>query len=100
MKTQNHLHKYKRVNIATRGGKPYYVFKCIKPTCNHYIPVNLSEGKLCECNRCGLPMLITKAVLSGSSGRSLSKPHCLDCVKRKKMPDVTAIAEFLSKTQT
>lgn len=96
-KPANHVHKYKKVNLA-RDGDEYLVYKCTKPTCSHYVPLALAEGKMCECNRCGEPMLISKTVLTGSSGRPMTLPHCSECVKRKKgtTDDVAAIAEFLA----
>ena len=97
----NHLHRYKKVNLS-RDGQPYIIYKCVKPTCSHYVPISLAEGKLCECNKCGEPMLITKHTLHGSSNRPLQKPHCSNCVVRKKekQEDVAAIAEFLAGNKT
>lgn len=87
-KYPDHLHKYKRITL----GKNYLVFKCVRPACTHYIPIKLAEGKLCECNRCGEPMILSKATMD------LAKPHCIDCTKRKKEIPVADITEFLSKT--
>ena len=99
-KTPNHLHRYKLVDLG-RKGKPYLVYRCMKPACNHYIPVTMSEGKLCECNRCEEPMIINRAVLNGhNNGKPMTRPHCLACTKSKKVKksDVDAIAEFLKQT--
>jgi hypothetical protein len=93
-KPANHLHKYKKVNLSETD-KPYLVYKCLKPACSHYVPVKLSEGKLCECNRCGEPMIITKSVLTHSNNKPMARPHCSDCIKRRK-EDVAAIAEFIT----
>lgn len=93
----DHIHRYKKVNIASKE-KPYEVYKCQKPLCTHYIPVKLAEGKMCECNICNGMMLITKAVLTHSGGKPMTKPRCLDCIKRKKSDDVAAITDFLNKT--
>jgi hypothetical protein len=100
-KVANHLHKYKKVDLA-RDGEPYLVYKCMKPACSHYVPLHLAEGKLCECNRCGEPMIITKATLHGSSNKPMAKPHCPNCIERKKekLEDVAAISEFLAGTKT
>ena len=92
----NHLHKYKKVDIGS-DGKEFLVYKCMKPACSHYIRLELVEGKLCECNRCGEPMIITKATLTHSSGKPMARPHCGNCVKRKKPDDIAAIAAFLNK---
>lgn len=99
-KVANHLHRYKKVNLSRKKDQPYFVYKCTKPACSHYIPVDLSEGKLCECNRCGEPMVINKAVLTGSSNRPMTKPHCNDCIERKNAGDVAAISEFLAGNKT
>lgn len=93
MSKANHLHRYKRRNIAN-GGKPYFVFHCTKPACSHYVRVDMAEGKLCECNRCGQPMVLNRETVR------LAKPHCTDCIKRKKSDDVANIAEFLSDLKT
>lgn len=87
-KFPDHLHKYKRIKL----GKDYLVFRCMSPACPHYINVKLAEGKLCECNRCGSPMIITKATMD------LARPHCIDCTKRKKEIPVEQISEFLAKS--
>lgn len=91
-KKANHLHLYKKVNLGA-AGKKYIAFKCQMPACEHYIPYHLAEGKLCQCNRCHEPMLLTKAAMQ------LTKPHCHNCVKRKKTADVDTIAAFLQQNQ-
>src|SRR5262245_6990151 len=98
-KVANHLHRYKKIDLST-SGKPYIVYKCMKPACSHYVPINLSEGKLCECNRCAEPMIITKATLTHSHSKPMAKPHCPNCIKRKNEKDVAAIAEFLAGSKT
>jgi hypothetical protein len=96
-KPANHLHKYKKVNLSETG--EYLVYKCMKPACSHYVPIKLSEGKLCECNRCGEPMIITKSVLTHSNNKPMARPHCTGCIKRKNEKDVAALAEFISGTK-
>lgn len=84
-KYPNHLHKYKRKKL----GKDYLVYICIVPGCNHYIPVILAENKLCACNRCGKPMILTKKALT------LAKPHCEECTKKTKTSeDLDALTEM------
>jgi hypothetical protein len=90
----NHLHRYKKINIA-KDGKEFFVYQCMKPACSHYVRIDLAEGKLCECNKCGEAMIIAKATLTHSSGKPMAKPHCLNCVKRRRISDVEAITEFL-----
>lgn len=93
-KPANHLHKYKKVNLSETG--VYLVYKCVKPACTHYIALKLAEGQLCECNRCGEPMIITKAVLTHSGNKPMARPHCPDCIKRRNEKDVEAIAAFIA----
>lgn len=93
-KVANHLHRYKKINLG-RDGKEYFVYRCMKPSCSHYIRVELAEGKLCECNRCREIMVINKAVLIGSPSRAMTEPHCEKCTKRKKVRDVETIENFL-----
>lgn len=85
------IHKYKKVKL----GKSYVVFKCVFPTCTHYIRYELAEGKLCICNRCDKPMTLTKAAMQ------LKKPHCDDCVDRKKSSsykEVKAVLDDILET--
>jgi len=91
IKVPNHLHRYKRVNLARNPGKEYLVFKCTKPLCSHYVPVTLAEGKLTECNRCGDAMVMDKVAVR------LAVPHCPACTKRKAdvLETVDLIADFL-----
>ena len=91
----NHIHRYKKVNLNRSGGL-YLVYKCVKPMCSHYLPVNLAEGQLCECNKCGETMIITKKVLTHSSNKPMARPHCPNCVRSKNAKDVAAIAAFIS----
>lgn len=100
-KLANHLHKYKKFDIGG-ANKEYLIYRCMHPACSHYIPIAQSEGKLCECNRCGEPMIISKVTLNGSNGGPMAKPHCPDCTERKKVKneDVAAIAAFLARNET
>jgi hypothetical protein len=95
-KAANHLHRYKKVNLSTTG--EYWVYKCEKPMCSHYIPINLAFGKLCECNRCHEPFIIGKIQLTGSNGRPMTRPHCVKCIKRKESDDAQKITDFLKGT--
>ena len=94
-KVANHLHRYKKVNLSRNGGE-FLVYRCMKPACSHYVRLDFAEGKLCECNKCGEPMIITKAILRHSGGKPMTKPHCGDCVKKRHDADTQAIADFLS----
>lgn len=93
------LHRYKKFDIGAFGKPPYFVYKCIKPGCSHYIPIALAEGRLCECNRCGELMVIGKQVMSQSSGSPMTLPHCADCTKKRKVVNVDTITEFLDRVK-
>lgn len=92
-KAANHIHRYRRVNLSRVKGQEYYVLRCTKPACSHYVAVNMAEGKLCECNRCGNAMILNRETVR------LAKPHCVDCIKRKKSADVAAITDFLAENK-
>lgn len=85
----NHLHRYKKINIAGFRKPKFLVFKCTKPACFHYVRVDLAEGKLCECSRCNGPMIINKIALTQTY------LHCSKCIKHKRTENVEAITEFL-----
>ena len=99
VKKATHIHKYKKINLSVTPGKVYLVYKCLHPICSHYLPIHLAEGKACECSRCGDVMIITRNTLHQSGGQPMLLPHCDNCIKRKKSPDVDAIGEFLTKVK-
>lgn len=86
MAKPKHHHKYIRVTL----GKNYIVFKCSLPDCPHYIRYELAEGKICICNRCNKQMLLTRESMK------LKKPHCTDCVQRKKGDTINAVRSVLA----
>ena len=92
-KVANHLHRYRKVNLSKNG--EFLVYRCTKPSCSHYIRLDMAEGRLCECNRCGQPMMIGRETLTKSSGKPMALPHCSECVKRKGIENVEVIKEFL-----
>lgn len=95
-KSANHLHRYKKVNLAGPGKPAYEVYRCMKPACTHYVPLPMAEGKLCECCRCFQPMVIGKIQLGYSGGKPQTNVHCNDCIKRKNPNENNdAIKDFL-----
>ncbi len=96
-KVANHLHRYKKVNLGANG-KQFLVYRCTKPSCSHYVRLDMAEGKLCECNRCGLPMIIGRETLTKSSGKPMALPHCSDCIQRRKTNEMEEISKFLEQT--
>lgn len=95
-KVANHLHRYKKTNLGTKS-KPYWVYRCMKPACSHYIPITTAEGRLIECNRCHEPMIYGKKQMYGSHGKPMAQPHCDNCIQRKVSKDVAALANFLGQ---
>lgn len=87
-----HIHKYIKKDLS-RTDKPYLVYKCQVPACHHYIPIVLAEGKLCICNECLEPFVITKVTLTASSHGPAAKPKCNKCIKHKR--PINEIGEFL-----
>lgn len=85
------LHLYKRVNLSRKKDEPFLVYKCIRIACGHWVRLDLAEGKLCECHRCGETLVLTKAVLA----LNLAMPHHIECVKSKKVDDAKNLAEIL-----
>jgi len=86
-KRVGHVHRYKRMIL---GNGTYKIYKCIIPGCTHYLPVHLAENALCECNRCGEPMIMTKVAMT------LARPHCLECTKTtRKKQEIKSIEAFL-----
>ena len=82
-----HLHVYKRVNLAKRGNPPYYVFKCTLPGCTHYSQRQLIIGKTSQCPECEQPFELT------SENTTNARPLCEACRPRKKGKDVSATTQ-------
>ena len=75
------VHKYRLKDLARkRGTHPYLVYICIKQQCSHNIRVDLVDGKLAECNRCGQPFIMRLAKLKHGD-RIIVRPHCDNCTK-------------------
>ena len=71
---QNHIHKYKRINMATKP-KQYLVYACML-NCTHYIPEKLIRGKVSICWNCDAPFTIHL--------KDIAKPICDNCIIAKK----------------
>jgi hypothetical protein len=98
MSKSNHLHEYKKVDLARKKDKPpYLVYKCQVLACPHYIPLTLAEGKVCKCSRCHQPMIITKATLTRSNGGPMLFPHCEDCTVRKDSDAIANLAGIIER---
>lgn len=83
IKIPKHLHLYKRIDLVpsykVKAGKsmPYLVLACQHPTCSHRIPIKQAIGKMCECWRCGQPMILDKISIE------LARPHHHECVVKR-----------------
>ena len=76
-KKTDHLHSYKKTNLGRKGNK-FYVLKCTKSNCPHFIRYELAAGKTAECPKCHEPYVLDKLALT------LATPHCINCTKYKE----------------
>ncbi len=67
-----HIHKYQRIKL---GRKDYTVFKCMKPSCSHFIRAELVIGMEHQCWRCGETMVMNQW------SAMYKKPHCRACTR-------------------
>jgi len=76
-----HLHKYRLKDLARKKNvEPYLVYVCIKQDCSHHIRLDLVNGKMAECNRCGEPFIMKLSKLKHGD-RIIQRPHCEECTK-------------------
>ena len=77
LKVENHVHKYKRVDI---GGKGYIIYRCMIPGCSHYLPTKeliINRETLCwDCNRI---TVYTQEMYN----RKIMDPLCEDCRQKR-----------------
>ena len=85
MKKEQCIHKYQK----RKYGKGL-VFKCQAAGCNHFIAVNLAEGRIATCWRCDGAFVMDRRAMK------LTRPHCLTCVKGYK-PDSVEKTEKIDK---
>lgn len=75
------VHKYRLRDLARKKDTPpYLVYVCTKQECSHHIRVDLVEGKLASCNRCGEPFIMHMTKLKHGD-RFVVRPHCDECTK-------------------
>lgn len=86
MTSTGHVHKYKKVNIATKLNKKYFVFRCVL-NCSHYLPVKLIIGKEALCHKCEKPFII--------SDKDAVKPKCKDCINKRPIENQEDVEEML-----
>jgi hypothetical protein len=76
-----HIHKYRLKDLARKKDvPPYMVYICVKQECSHHIRVELAEGKVSECNRCGDSFVMRLNKLKHGD-RIIVRPHCEFCTK-------------------
>lgn len=63
-------HGWKKDGQGKRTNEPYIIFKCILPSCNHFIGAELAELREALCNFCTTTFRLTGYV------KRLDKPHC------------------------
>lgn len=74
------VHKYQRI---LWGQKRTPIFRCVLPSCRHYVHPEFVIGRECICHRCGDLFIIDRRA------SELKKPHCLRCTKGfKKSPQI------------
>jgi hypothetical protein len=75
------IHKYRLKDLARKKDTPpYLVYVCVKQDCSHNIRVELVDGKVAECNRCGDNFIMKLSKLKHGS-TIIVRPHCEDCTK-------------------
>lgn len=79
--SKKHIHQYH----SGRLGK-HKIWKCKLPGCTHYLMNSFMPNKLCLCNVCGDPFLITKRSLRNEH------PRCDKCVRHKAVNPETVAA--------
>lgn len=91
---KQHIHKFRRINIARKGNPPYWVLQCRLGDCNHYTPMKTKLscpaliGKIVLCNKCSSPFeMDTRAV-------RMSEPVCVHCIDRKDKDKLNSAAKF------
>lgn len=70
----NHTHTYRRVEW---GKNKYVIYRCMEPTCTHYLPSHAILSKPTKCYACGAVFLITQDMIS----RKTMKLRCEECKK-------------------
>lgn len=74
----DHVHKYRKMNIAVKPGKKYFVYQCVLD-CSHYVPEKLINGKKSLCWKCNKEFIIKNP--------NQVKLKCADCSTNKEIND-------------
>lgn len=91
-RVKEHLHRYKRVNISGFGKPKFYVYKCTKQGCSHFIQKPLVIGREAECGKCGNRFIMT------AEAATLAIPRCINCKQGRVAEDVSVAAATLLST--
>lgn len=99
--TQQHVHKYRRINLAKKGNPEHYVMHCSLSNCNHYVVMQSKLscqplwGKHSICNKCNNPFELDKRSLRQAN------PTCIDCYgdkdKKEKLEKAARFFNALEK---
>jgi hypothetical protein len=87
MTKTKHIHKYVRDKFP--NGRRIY--KCVLPSCHHYLLEQFIEGKESICWRCDEIFVITKTLAD------LKRPHCKKCTKGKNKETTESVTDFVSQ---
>jgi hypothetical protein len=99
MSSKEHVHKYRRVDIATKEGKEYWVMQCSLDGCTHYTPMKTKlsaprlKGSKSICNRCGDTFVLDRRAIR------MAEPCCFACVERKNPTELERAAQFFHKLE-
>jgi len=92
MPAQEHVHKYRRIDIGRR--RQYWVMQCSLPKCQHYVAMEHKEyapalvGKIALCNRCNEPFELDKLALTKKF------PTCKDCIDSPRQKEIKKASKF------
>lgn len=77
-KKYSHIHKYQRAEIGAKG---YAIYKCMMPTCTHYLEASLAVGKESQCHGdCNGTVIINQQMVT----QEVQKPKCRNCIEERR----------------
>lgn len=73
-KKYNHVHKYERTKM---GDKKWTVYRCIHPSCTHYVLPEMLVHREAKCHHCDTVFIIDKEC------SKLARPSCDECRQKR-----------------